>query len=141
MVGEQLGAKKTKSYTMTLRVGFEWTVLTALIITLVYSIFGTFILELLTHHQQVISIAQEYLIWAIISPLISAPCFLLDGVMIGAVASQTMRNGMLISTLILGGTLLLCLNDWGNHGLWFSFMFFMLTRSLTLLPKALKLAK
>lgn len=141
MVGEQLGARQNKHYMMTLRVGFEWTMLTALIITLIYGTFGIYILELLTHHQQVITIAEEYLIWAILSPLISAPCFLLDGIMIGAVASQTMRNGMLISTLVLSGALLLSLKYWGNHGLWFSFILFMLTRSFTLLPKAFQLTK
>ena len=141
MVGEQLGAKNKKGYLVILRVGFEWTMITALIIALFYSVFGTLILELLTHHQVVISNAQDYLIWAVISPLLSAPCFLLDGVMIGAVASQTMRNGMLISALVLGGCLLLSLDQWGNHGLWFSFMLFMMTRCLTLLPKALSFAK
>ena len=141
MVGEQLGSKNQKAYLITLRVGFEWTMITAVVIALFYGAFGTFILELLTHHQVIISTAENYLIWAVISPLVSAPCFLLDGVMVGAVASQTMRNAMLMSALTLGGGLLLSIDHWGNHGLWFSFMLFMMTRSLTLLPKALKFAK
>ena len=141
MVGEQLGAQQKKAYLRTLRVGFEWTMATALLITVIYSLFGSYILGLLTHHQSVIDTSHKYLLWAIISPLVSAPCFLLDGVMIGAVASHVMRNSMFISAISLLLSLSLCLSVWGNHGLWLSFMLFMVIRCVTLLPKALSFAK
>ena len=83
----------------------------------------------------------RFLPWAILSPLISAPCFLLDGVMIGAVQSRVMRNSMLVSTLILFLGMSVFVPTLGNHGLWLAFIIFMACRGLTLLPTALELGK
>merc|ERR1711991_223621 len=111
-----------------------------MMISLIYLIFADYLLVLMTSHQNVILLSKEYLYWAIISPLISAPCFLLDGVMIGAMASATMRNSMIMSSLTLTILLLWSVPLYGNHALWFCFMLFMLLRGLSLIPKAIRLA-
>jgi len=141
MIGEQLGAQNKEGYRKTLRVGFECTMVTSVMIAFIYFVGSEQILSLLTHHEAILNEANQYLAWAIVSPLFSAPCFLLDGVMIGAVASTAMRNSMLISvmTLILGVFLLIPI--WGNHGLWCAFIIFMIMRFITLIPTTFRLGK
>ena len=138
IVGERLGRGDRTGYRSALRAGAEWTLITALLIAGIYTIAAGPLLALLTHHEEVVIEAQRYLIWAIISPLISAPCFLLDGVMIGATESATMRRGMIVSSVVFGCCLLMCVPIWGNHGLWLSLMIFMTARFLTLIPRALE---
>jgi len=55
-----------------------------------------------------------------------------DGIFIGAAQTSEMRNGMIISVafFILSSEVLI--NIYGNHGLWLSFLFFMIMRSVTL---------
>ena len=74
--------------------------------------------------MDVITQAERYMIWAVISPVISAPCFLLDGVMIGATESATMQRKDDLCPRLR------CRFDHahtalGNHGLWLALMFFM----------------
>ena len=141
IVGERLGAKNLHGYRESLRAGMELTMGAAAVISLIYFLGGAQVLRLLTHHSSVIDEALMYLPWAIFSPLASAPCFLLDGVMIGAVASGRMMRGMIISSVGLIIALCLLLPIYGNHGLWMSFLLFMLIRSITLAPLAIKLGK
>ena len=138
IIGERLGRKDLKGYRDALRAGIEWTFITALIISLLYALTATPLLQLLTHHSEVLREVDHYLIWAIISPLISAPCFLLDGVMIGATESGSMRRGMIISALIFGLGLMVLVPLWGNHGLWLALMLFMSARFLTLIPQTIR---
>ena len=141
IVGECLGAEDKRGYVRALRVGIEWTMLTAFGISLLYFLCGESLLRQLTHHQNVVKETLNYLNWAILSPIISAPCFLLDGVMIGAVRTRAMRNSMILSTLALLISLIICVPQLANDGLWLSFLFFMSVRCCTLLPTAFKLAK
>ena len=137
MVGEFLGAKKLNHYQKTLRAGFEWSMGTALVIAVIYCLFADQLFELMTHHTEVIEESKRYLAWAICSPLISAPCFLLDGVMIGAMAGSSMRKSMIISAMGLVLLLQVLVPTYGNHGLWLAFLSFMLLRALTLFPQSL----
>ena len=138
IIGERLGRKDLDGYRTALRAGTEWTIATAVIIALIYTLGSAPMLGLLTHHQEVLKEAEHFLIWAIISPLISAPCFLLEGVMIGATESATMRKGMITSTLVFILGLIILVPLWGNHGLWAALMLFMCARFATLLPQALR---
>jgi MATE family multidrug resistance protein len=63
--------------------------------------------------------------------LIAVWSYLLDGLFIGATRAREMRNGMLLTVALLvpfGWAL----QGFGNHGLWITFLLFMLLRSLTL---------
>lgn len=141
IVGEQLGRADQAGYRSAVLRGLEFMMFSALIFSLFYFTFSPWILSLLTHHQELIEAVSPYIKWAIISPLISAPCFLLDGVMIGATQSLAMRNGMISSVIILLVSLYVLVPFLGNHGLWIAFLFFMASRALVLVPATLRLSK
>jgi MATE family multidrug resistance protein len=75
--------------------------------------------------------AFVYLPYLAVLPLIAVWSYLLDGLFIGATRAREMRNGMLLTVLLLL-PFAWALHRFGNHGLWITFLLFMLLRSLTL---------
>jgi len=63
--------------------------------------------------------------------LIAVWSYLLDGLFIGATRAKEMRNGMLLTVLMVL-PFAWALQGLGNHGLWMTFLLFMALRSLTL---------
>ena len=136
VIGEQLGRGDRKGYRYALRSAFELAMVSALVISMIYFAGASTLIKWLTHHETVHQAVQPYLIWAIISPIISAPCFILDGVMIGATQSSAMRRGMIWSALWFALCSFTCTSLWGNHGLWAAFLSLMICRAITLMPHA-----
>ena len=74
-----------------------------------------------------------YLIWMASIPLLTFAGFIWDGIFIGATESPSLRNAMIISTLVLFFPFYYLIGKpMGNHGLWMSFMLFMLSRGIIL---------
>ena len=69
---------------------------------------------------------------SIIIPPVASFCYQLDGIFIGASQTKEIRNAMIISVVIFVFVSIYLTNFFDNHGLWFSLMFFMILRALTL---------
>ena len=82
----------------------------------VLSLNGSHIIQLLTSIPEVQAVANDYLFWVVISPLISVWSFQLDGVFIGATRSKEMRNGMIASLTIFVIATLMLKEDFGYSG-------------------------
>lgn len=132
LVGESIGKRQHKNFIKTLKVTALWSVLFAIIFTLVYALFWHPIVLLLTNVNTVILLAQQYIAWLILLPLLSVWSFWLDGVFIGATQTKPMRNSMIVSLIIFVALCLTLTPTWGNHGLWCAFSVFMLIRAITL---------
>lgn len=101
--------------------------------TLIYGLAGNSILQLLTSQTEVIIAAKPYMIWLALIPLASFAAFVLDGVFIGATASQAMRNSMILAVLVIYLPAYYLLEGWlGNHGLWLAFILFLASRGISL---------
>lgn len=142
LVGEAVGARSRGRLMASLRAVSLFGGVLALLCAAVYALFGPEIVGLLTHQPAVIAEALRYLPWAVGSPLVSVWCFLLDGIFIGAGRTGAMRNAMIVSLGLFVASVWLSTPTYGNHGLWFSLMLFMVARSVTLgaaLPRLLRL--
>jgi MATE family multidrug resistance protein len=135
--GKYFGERNRSAFQKAVLSSFKWGLVLGLIIALLYLLFGEQILWLMTDKEEVINQALTYLPWLVIAPIINAFAFIWDGVYIGTTASGTMRDTMLIATLIFLPVFYISLNYWGNHGLWFAFSVFMIARGLlqTILAK------
>ncbi|WP_245543168.1 MATE family efflux transporter [Oceanospirillum maris] len=101
---------------------------TVITISGLYGLWGRELVGVMTDIPEVQNLALTYLPWAIGVPLLAAGSYLLDGVYIGLMRSDVMRNGMLVSfTAFLVVEQLT--SQWANQGLWFAFACFMLLRS------------
>jgi len=78
--------------------------------------------------------------WLAVLPLAGVWSYLLDGLFVGATRAREMRDGMLLAGLLFAMLAWAC-RGWGNDGLWFAFLVFMLTRGLSLGWIALRLQR
>ncbi len=104
----------------------------AVLMVSLYLLFGDALLDLTAPDETINQVARDYFGWVIISPLIVAPSFMLDGIFIGATRVIALRNGMIVSGLVYLGAVFVLTPLWQNHGLWAAFGIFMIARAVTL---------
>ena len=131
--GTAYGARDRKLLRQRVRLGTRWAFATALAITACYALGGHHLIALMTDIESVRVSASTYLFWMVLAPLTGALAFQMDGVYFGTTHTVTLRNAMLQSCALYAVLLLICVPIWQNHGLWFAFSAFMLSRGLILL--------
>jgi len=132
LVGNAIGAGSRARLRAAVVTAGIWALVVAGLYTIVYASTGPLIIQALTGIDNVRNGASEFLVWLMISPIISVWSFLLDGIFIGATRTREMRNGMLISLAVFLAAVLVLKPSLGNHGLWLSLMLFMVARAITL---------
>ncbi len=138
LVGKFIGAKDKQMLTLSIKYIFAWGVGFGSLLTMVFSFWGKEIIRIYTSNSEVINIAISFLIWAVISQTINSVSFIWDGIYIGATATSSMRNAMLVSGfLIFFPAYFLLESSFGNDALWLSLVLFMIGRAifLTILSK------
>ncbi|VVO22023.1 MATE family efflux transporter [Pseudomonas fluorescens] len=131
LCGHAIGAHDRQALRRSLVVAGGWSLLISLGFALLFLVTGHLFIEMQTDIQSVRETAFSYLPYLAVLPLIAVWSYLLDGLFIGATRAREMRNGMLLS-VILSLPFAWALQGFGNHGLWLTFLLFMLLRSLTL---------
>ncbi|PTN07893.1 MATE family efflux transporter [Mangrovibacterium marinum] len=135
--GEQ---RKDLFYELTRRL-FVWGIGLALAFSFLFLVGNKFVIGLLTNQDGLYDTASHFIVWVILTPLITFSSFVWDGIYIGVTASREMRNSMLAATLLLFAPSFYFLQDvLGNHALWLAMMLFMLGRGIfqaILFPKVL----
>ena len=132
LVGESKGARDFKLFREYVIASTFWCLFVGVLCAIIFVIFGSTIVGILTDIVAVNEHAGPYLIWIVILPVISAVSYQLDGIFLGATQTSAMRNGMFVSLVVLVVTSFYLVSNFGNHGLWCAFALFMITRCLTL---------
>ncbi|MFW0880200.1 MATE family efflux transporter DinF [Cronobacter dublinensis] len=129
--GQAFGAQDKSQLHSVWRAACRQAGMVALAFALLYDVAGPSIVSLLTSLPSLQALAQPYLFWQAILPLVGVWCYLLDGMFIGATRGAEMRNSMAVAALGFGLTLL-TLPYLGNHGLWLALTVFLALRGLSL---------
>jgi len=132
VIGYIIGKKSKKSFLQTATNSFQLSIFSGLVISLIYLFLFQFIVSTLTDLDYLQYLAFNYFLWIVIIPPIASLCYQFDGIFIGASQTAEMRNAMILSVIIFISSSLFLLNNFGNHGLWLSLLFFMTIRSVTL---------
>jgi len=130
MVGRAVGEGDRDGFQRAVKLCLWWSLGLAVPGCALFYFSGNSIIALLTDLPDVRETAGEYLIWLVISPLVSVWSFLYDGVYIGATRAREMRNSMVVSSLVFIAAWW-ALRGFGNHGLWMAFTIFMAARGLS----------
>lgn len=93
--GQRNKGQGTKEMNAIVRSLFYWSIGVGLIFTAVYAVWGDQCMELMTSDAVVLEGAQQYMIWLILMPIVSALAFMWDGVYVGATAGTEIRNAMI----------------------------------------------
>jgi len=132
MVGKAHGEKDNKQLKQTVHIALFWSFVFACLYALLFATLGSFLLTMISDIDSVIELANHYINWMILLPLVSCWCFLYDGVYIGLMQAKVMRNTMVVATFACFFPAWFLLQSLGNHGLWAAFSIFMLARGATL---------
>ncbi|MCX2943004.1 MATE family efflux transporter DinF [Rahnella perminowiae] len=129
--GEAFGARNRQKLLDVWHAACRQAGLVALIFALIYALAGGAIIDALTSLPELRELADHYLGWQIILPLVAVWCYLLDGMFIGATCGRDMRNSMVVAAIGYGLTLF-SLPLLGNHALWLALTVFLGMRGLSL---------
>jgi len=132
VIGYSIGKKSKKQFFQTVTNSFQLSIFSGLFISLIYFFFFQFIVSQLTDLDYLRYLAFNYFIWIVVIPPIASLCYQFDGIFIGASQTAEMRNGMVLSVVIFIFSSHYLVNNFGNHGLWLSLLFFMTIRSIFL---------
>lgn len=132
LVGAAAGARNRDAFRQALRTTFFWAGIGALAFALAYWCAGGWIVAQLTDQPSVRGVAERYLPWAALSPVISVWGFMLDGVFIGATHTRVLMRAMATSFALFVAATLALVGPLGNHGLWIALLVFMAARGATL---------
>ncbi len=132
LVGRAVGRGDGRGLRRAIATAAFWSLLVAVLFTLLYAVAGRWVVDLLTAIETVRQAAYLYLPWLVAAPLISVWSYLFDGIFIGATHTRAMRDTMLLSTFGVYLPAWYLLQGWGNHGLWAALMLFMAARGVTM---------
>ena len=131
LCGHAIGARDRNALRRSMVVACGWSLLASVVFALLFLFGGHLFIEMQTDIPSVRETAFQYLPYLALLPLIAVWSYLLDGLFIGATRAREMRDAMLIS-VVIAFPAAWALHGSGNHGLWVSFLLFMVLRSLTL---------
>lgn len=130
--GDKPSENASSEFRMAVILTCFWGYVFGLLISIIYLLFGTDIIAMMTTQADVREYAERWLWWIILSPLIGVGGFMLDGIYIGVTHTRDMRNAMLLSAAIFLVANLILVQLYGNTGVWISYFILMIARALTL---------
>lgn len=129
--GHAYGAREGSQLLQVWRAACRQAGVVALVFALVYALLGEQIVALLTSIPELQLLADHYVFWQAILPMIGVWCYLLDGMFIGATRGAEMRNSMAVAAAGFG-VMLFTVPMLGNHGLWLALAVFLALRGVSL---------
>src|SRR6476620_5235138 len=117
LCGRAYGARDRYAFAGAVRLVVVWGFGFALVVTVVFALFGPALIDIMTASPEVRRLARDFLLFVTLAPTLAVFAFAYDGVYIGATWARDMRNLMVASLLIFLAAWFL-LRPFGNAGLW-----------------------
>ena len=132
IVGFSIGRRSKKTFLQTVSNSYKLSFFTGIFISIIFLFLYKPIINTLTDIDYLRFLSYEYFIWIVLIPPVASFCYQLDGIFIGATQTKDMRNAMMVSVASYIIFSIYLTKYFGNHGLWFALLLFMVFRSLTL---------
>ena len=117
LCGQAFGARDKTAFSGATRLVVLWGLAFALAVAVVFALFGPHLIDIMTASIDVRSMARNFLVFVVVSPLLAVFAFAFDGVYIGATWARDMRN-LMVASLGIFLAAWLALRSFGNAGLW-----------------------
>ncbi|MCM1075801.1 MAG: MATE family efflux transporter [Bacteroides sp.] len=132
LCGNYIGKKDSEGLHLTIKYLFRWSLLMVAIFTVIYATGGEWLMNLLSDDTEVIMTSREFYAWVIAIPAVGFAAFTWDGIFIGATRTHEMLISIAVATLVYFTAYHILFPLLGNHGLWLSFLSYLLVRGVTL---------
>ncbi len=134
LVGRYIGAKNPEALRVAISKCLGWSMTAAVLYVILYAMSWQSLLELFIEDGDnlatILAVAERYVAWIFIIPLVGALPFILDGIMVGATQTRVIRNSMIVATLVYFATYYSTRHFLGNNALWLAFTLFIIFRGL-----------
>jgi MATE family multidrug resistance protein len=132
LAGAAYGAKNKSSFSLWVRIGFFWAVITSLFYSVCFWLFGSEIISALTDIEAIQLSANRALFAVILLPITALWCYQYDGVFIGATSSKAMMVTMAAAFIVFIAVKNPMTDAYGLLGLWLTINIFMIARGIGL---------
>ena len=139
LAGKYKGAGQDQAVRRSLLISLAWNSVTVLLFIALFFGADTAVIGLLTDHQTVIDYAAARTFWLALALVFSGFAYIFDGYFIGLSSGKVLRNSMIVATV--GGFVPFSIAAaYLNKPdlLWWGMLMFMVFRTLTLAPPALR---
>jgi len=134
-VGEAVGARSPARLKRAMRVTTELALGSAVVFCLLFAVTAGPIIDAIVADPTARSVAQEFLPFCVMVPLLGVPAWQLDGIFLGAVRGRSLRNAAIVATVAyIALDLGLRQLHLGNTGVWWAFVTMYALRALSLAP-------
>ncbi|SCA57391.1 MATE efflux family protein [Candidatus Terasakiella magnetica] len=127
-----VGAKKRDEFKKNVKASTQLAFVFAAGFSLIYILFDSQFIAFFTDIEEVLVMAQDYIFWVALLPLVSVWSFQLDGIYFGLTQTRILRNMMVVSLVFYIPLSLWMMQTYNNHGLWAALTIFMGLRAITL---------
>ena len=131
MIGKYKGAGDVHRIKASIKHIFIFGFIFSGLFSLIFLLYGNRLLYLFTDKQDLISLTKPYLIWIIVAPVINIAAYIWDGIYLGATASKSLRNSMIVAMALFLCSIYM-LSPYGNHGLWAALTILLIVRGVIL---------
>lgn len=132
LVGRFIGAKDKQSLKATIRIELFIGLILATLFMAIYFVSGDLVFSLLTDDLAVVVAVGDYRWWGVTIPLAGFMAFSCDGIFIGATRTDKMLLSVVFATISFFALWWILFPIYGNHGLWFAFLCYLLIRGFIL---------
>ncbi len=122
LVGQSIGARRSRDLDRAVRLSLIWGFGGAALVSASYAVAGGWMIDLMTTAPDVRALARDLLPWVALAPLISLASYIYDGIFIGAMQARAMLHVIAVSVAVYVVALLVALPAMGNHGLWLALL-------------------
>jgi len=130
ILGESAGRRDRAGFHRGMRAVLGWSFAVGAANSAIYLAAGSAIIALLTSQPEVRALAETWLLWPALMPLISVWAYCYDGVYLAATRTRPMRNIVLLAFAVFLGVLFGLAPQFGNAGLWAAVATFLGLRGL-----------
>jgi MATE family multidrug resistance protein len=132
LVGEQKGKRNAKGIIYVTLHGLVWSTVVAVVYSLIFAVWGTEIISLITNQPTLQLEMKDYMIFVYCLPILAHWCFFFDGVFVGLTRAKAMRNSMFLCALAFYFPAFWVFSAYANQGLWVAMLLFLLSRGISL---------
>lgn len=128
--GKYYGAANFKVLSLLVKTLMKWGFVMSLVCIIFYFFLGEWLLGVLTSETHVITVAKDYLPWAVTVPLFGFMAFIWDGLFIGLTLTRQMLGSMAVAVAVFFLIYFLLIDGMGNNALWLAFSSYLFLRGL-----------
>ena len=131
LIGNSVGERNSSKYDQVVKSSFKFVYSILLLFLIIFSLFSTNIINLITDHSNVVSVVTENIIFLFLVVIFGSIAFCIDGILIGALQHTKMRNIMVLSGLSYTMSIFI-IGQETFITIWYAFIIFFCTRSILL---------